>query len=157
MYLQKVISKKSNKNLFLLASRRSMTKIAESGSGSISREAWIRGSADPDPDPHKNVTDPQDRNTAFRAWCLYRYFLHGFNKPLLRLANVSDQESTGSVGSVRTRTGDGNHRDNFLAMVSSLFQLSSQSRGFLSRLLIFKSKGPGLWISLAHHPMQNCF
>jgi hypothetical protein len=31
-------------------------KIAESESGSISQ---MHGSADPDPDPHQNVTDPQ--------------------------------------------------------------------------------------------------
>jgi hypothetical protein len=33
-----------------------MTKIAGSGSGSISPR---HGSADPDPDPHQNVMDPQ--------------------------------------------------------------------------------------------------
>jgi hypothetical protein len=39
---------------FLLASLRSMTKIA--GSGSISQR---HGSADPDPDPPQNVMDPE--------------------------------------------------------------------------------------------------
>jgi hypothetical protein len=43
----------------LLASWRSMAKIArsgpESGSGSISQR---HGSADPDPDPQQNVMDP---------------------------------------------------------------------------------------------------
>ncbi len=39
---------------FLLASWRSMTKIA--GSGSISQS---HGSADPDPDPYQNVMDPE--------------------------------------------------------------------------------------------------
>ncbi len=45
---------------FLLASWRSMTKIAGSGSGSgsISQK---HGSADPDPDPHQNVMDQQHR------------------------------------------------------------------------------------------------
>jgi hypothetical protein len=33
-----------------------MTKIAGSGSGSICQR---HGSADPDPDPHQNVMDPQ--------------------------------------------------------------------------------------------------
>jgi hypothetical protein len=43
---------------FLLASLRSMTKIAGSGSasGSISQS---HGSADPDPDPHDNVMYPE--------------------------------------------------------------------------------------------------
>jgi hypothetical protein len=41
---------------FLLASWRSMTKIAGSGSGSSSQR---QGSADPDPDPHQNVMDPE--------------------------------------------------------------------------------------------------
>jgi hypothetical protein len=51
---------KSNKQklckkiIFLLASWRSVTKIA--GSGSISQ--W-HGSADPDPNPHQNVMDPE--------------------------------------------------------------------------------------------------
>ncbi len=49
----KVISKKSFKKIsFLLASCRSMTKIA--GSGSISQR---HGSADPDQDPLQNVMD----------------------------------------------------------------------------------------------------
>jgi hypothetical protein len=50
MYLQKVISRK----FFLLASWRSMTKIAQSWSWSISQ---MHGSADPD--PYQNVTDLQ--------------------------------------------------------------------------------------------------
>jgi hypothetical protein len=62
MYLQKVISRKKfiKKISFLLASWRSMTKIAGSwsksgsGSGSISQR---HGSADPD--PHQNVMDPE--------------------------------------------------------------------------------------------------
>jgi hypothetical protein len=37
-----------------------------------------------------------------------------------------------------------------LAKVSRLCQLSSHSHGFLSRLKIFKSIGPSLWISLVH-------
>ncbi len=45
-----------NYRSFLLASWRSMTKIAGSGSGSISQR---HGSADPDPDPPQNVMDPQ--------------------------------------------------------------------------------------------------
>ncbi len=52
---QKILFKKIS---FLLASGRSVTKIAGSGSGSISQR---HGSADPDPDPdlHQNVIDPQ--------------------------------------------------------------------------------------------------
>ncbi len=46
--------KKLEKIVFLLASWRSMTKIAESWSGSISQ---MHGSADPD--PYQNVTDLQ--------------------------------------------------------------------------------------------------
>jgi hypothetical protein len=55
MYLQKVICKKlfQNKISFLLASQ--SKKIA----GSISNR---HGSADPDPDPHQNVMDPQHCN-----------------------------------------------------------------------------------------------
>jgi hypothetical protein len=51
---------------FLLASKRTMTKLAGSGSGSISHR---HGSADtdPDPDPHQNVIDPQ--GTWCRATC----------------------------------------------------------------------------------------
>ncbi len=52
MYLQKVICGK--KISFLLASWRSLMKIA--GSGSISQR---HGSADPDPGPQQNVMDPQ--------------------------------------------------------------------------------------------------
>jgi hypothetical protein len=58
-YLQKVLSRKTCfKISFLLASCRSMTKIAGSGSesGSISKR---HGSADSDPDPHQNVMDPE--------------------------------------------------------------------------------------------------
>ena len=62
MCLQKVISRKFfYKLVFLLASWRSVTKIA--GSGSISQR---HGSADPDPDPdpNQNVMDPgTERNT----------------------------------------------------------------------------------------------
>jgi hypothetical protein len=58
MYLQKVISRKTFFKLVfcLLTSRRSVTKIAGSGSasGSISQR---HGS--PDPDPHQHVMDPQ--------------------------------------------------------------------------------------------------
>jgi hypothetical protein len=58
MYLQKVISRKTlyKKISFLLASGngRSMTKIAGSGSKSVSQR---HGSADPD--PHKNVMDTE--------------------------------------------------------------------------------------------------
>ncbi len=59
MYLQKVISRKNcvKKISFLLASWRSVTKIA--GSGSISQR---HGSADPD--PHQHVKDPQHW-----SWC----------------------------------------------------------------------------------------
>ncbi len=53
-YLQKVISKKQKKNLFLMPSWRPLTKIAVSGSGSVSQRY---GSADLK--PYKNVTDPQ--------------------------------------------------------------------------------------------------
>ena len=44
-----------------------MTKIAgsESGSGSISQRY---GSADPDPDPHQNVMDPQHCSQGINAW-----------------------------------------------------------------------------------------
>ncbi len=57
MYLQKVISRKTFfKISFLLASWRSVTKIAESESGSISQR---HGSADPDPDPHQDLMDPK--------------------------------------------------------------------------------------------------
>jgi hypothetical protein len=58
MGLQKVISRKTFLNsFFLLASSRSMLKIAGSRSGSISQR---HGSADPDldSDPHQNVMDP---------------------------------------------------------------------------------------------------
>jgi hypothetical protein len=45
MYLQKVISRKTlKKKSFLLASWRSVTKIAGSGSISQNSEAWTRGS-----------------------------------------------------------------------------------------------------------------
>ncbi len=47
-----------------------------------------------------------------------------------------------------------------LANVSRLCQLSSHSRGLLSKLLIFKCTGPSLWISWAHKtPSYNtkCF
>ncbi len=56
MYLQKVPTSRKNcvKTRFLLASWRSMTKIA--GSRSISQR---HGSADPDPDPHQNAMDPK--------------------------------------------------------------------------------------------------
>jgi hypothetical protein len=37
-----------------------------------------------------------------------------------------------------------------LAKVSRLCQLSSHSRGFLSRIWIFKNIGPSLWISCAY-------
>ncbi len=58
------VSKKTflKKIIFLLASWRSMTKIAGSGSASGSGSITQRhGSADPDPDPdpHQNVMDPQ--------------------------------------------------------------------------------------------------
>ncbi len=61
MYLKKVTSRKIVlKICFLLASGRSMTKIAGSGSESGSRTIKQRhGSADPDPDPHQNVMDPE--------------------------------------------------------------------------------------------------
>ncbi len=43
-----------------------------------------------------------------------------------------------------------------LAKESRLCQLSSHSRGFLSKLLIFKCIGPSLWISLVHKtPSHN--
>ncbi len=61
MYLQKVRNEqKTKKKYFLLASWRSMLKIAGSGSGSGSINQR-HGSADPDPnpDPHQNVMDPQ--------------------------------------------------------------------------------------------------
>jgi hypothetical protein len=45
-----------NKNSFLLASSRSMTKKAGSGSEFVSHR---HGSADPDPDPLQNVMDPE--------------------------------------------------------------------------------------------------
>ncbi len=48
--------KKCKKNSFLLTTSRSMAKIAGSRSGFISQK---HGSADPDPDPHQNVMDPQ--------------------------------------------------------------------------------------------------
>ena len=51
MYLQKVMSRKTfNFNKFFVG----ILKIA--GNGSISQR---HGSADPDPDPHQNVMDPQ--------------------------------------------------------------------------------------------------
>jgi hypothetical protein len=71
MYLQKVISRKTflKTLVFFLASLRLMTKIAgsgcRSGSGSISQR---HGSADPDPDPHQNVIDPQH--------CMKQYVLY---------------------------------------------------------------------------------
>jgi hypothetical protein len=60
-YLQKVIRRKTFKKLVFMASRRSIMKIE--GSGFISQR---HGSADPDPDPHKNFLDPQ------------HFFLHFF-------------------------------------------------------------------------------
>jgi hypothetical protein len=42
-----------------------MTKIAGSGSGSISQR---HGSADPDPDQHQNVMDPQHCCTVTGRW-----------------------------------------------------------------------------------------
>ncbi len=90
--LQKVISRKTLfKKLpsFLLASWRSMTKIAgsrsgsEYGSGSISQRHW---SADPDPDPHQNVMDPEHssqsvfmvllHNGGFCNGCMAKRCLH---------------------------------------------------------------------------------
>jgi hypothetical protein len=70
MYHQKVISRKTLKSfiIFLLASWRSMTIIAGSGSASESGSISQRhGSADPDPgpDPHQNVMDQQ------HWWSLY--------------------------------------------------------------------------------------
>ncbi len=57
---------KSLKNIFLLASWRSMTKIAAgSKSGSISQR---HGSAYPDPDPHQNVMDPQHCHKGTKAF-----------------------------------------------------------------------------------------
>jgi hypothetical protein len=58
MYIQKVISRIFFKISFLLASSRSMMKIA--GYGSISQR---HGSADPD--PYQNVMDPQHRFIVF--------------------------------------------------------------------------------------------
>jgi hypothetical protein len=40
-----------------------------------------------------------------------------------------------------------------LAKILGLCQLSSHIRGFFSRLYIFKSIGPFLWISLAHNTL----
>ncbi len=58
MYSVYWVPSKSNKQKYLLASWRSMTKIAGSGSGSGSGSISQRhGSADPD--PYQNVTDPQ--------------------------------------------------------------------------------------------------
>jgi hypothetical protein len=63
IYLLKVVISRKKKRLFiyfLLASWRSMTKRAGSGSASWSSSISQRhGSADPDPDPHQNVMDPQ--------------------------------------------------------------------------------------------------
>jgi hypothetical protein len=59
MYLQKVIYRQTFKKIiFLLASWRSLMRIAGSESGSINNR---HGSADPnsEPDPHQNVMDPQ--------------------------------------------------------------------------------------------------
>ncbi len=58
---------------FLLASWRSMTKIAGSGSGSISQR---HGSADPDPDPHQNVMDPEHCYHLSHAARLFYPWLH---------------------------------------------------------------------------------
>ncbi len=57
LYLQ-TRNKQKNffKTSFLFASWRSKTKIAGSGSESISQR---HGSADPDPGPHQNVMDPE--------------------------------------------------------------------------------------------------
>ncbi len=61
-----------NKNCFLLASWRSMTKKA--GSGSISQR---HGSPDPDPDPLQNVMDPEH---CFKTWnsLLFSIFVDHF-------------------------------------------------------------------------------
>ncbi len=45
---------------------------------------------------------------------------------------------------------DGSHRDNFGESLMTLSADKYKSHGFLSRLQIFKSIGPSLWISLAH-------
>jgi hypothetical protein len=73
---QKKLCKKIN---FLLASWRSMTKTAGSGSesGSISQ---THGSADPDPDQPQNVMDPQHWKIVWKTliptvmWLLYGVF-----------------------------------------------------------------------------------
>ncbi len=48
--------KKLEKNLFLLASWKSPTKRAGSGSRTVNQ---VYGSKDPDQDPYQNVTDPE--------------------------------------------------------------------------------------------------
>jgi hypothetical protein len=59
MYLQKVISKTNwEKTYFLLAFWKTLTKTA--GSGSVNQ---VYGSKDPD--PYKNVTDPENCWQAF--------------------------------------------------------------------------------------------
>ena len=70
--VSKAISRKTFfLKFFLLASWRSMTKIAGSGSesGSISQR---NGSVDPDPNPHQNAMDPQHcfsrKNTVGIFW-----------------------------------------------------------------------------------------
>ncbi len=59
-------SKSNKKKNLLLASWRSMTKIAGSRSGSICQR---HGSADPDPDTHENVMDPEHY---WEQWLLRR-------------------------------------------------------------------------------------
>ncbi len=56
-----------------MASWRSMTKIA--GSGSISQR---QGSADLDPDPHQNVMDPQQ--WLLKKFIIIQLFVFGFHK-----------------------------------------------------------------------------
>jgi hypothetical protein len=53
-----------SKIIFLLASWRSMMKIEEPGSGSMSQS---HGSANPHPDPHQNVMDPEHCHNRIRS------------------------------------------------------------------------------------------
>ncbi len=89
------------KNCFLLASWRSMTKIAGSGSksGSISQ---IHGSADPDQNPHQDVMDPQH----WLPWSKFTdWWIKYHNNRHRQSYNIMEAKSTEIIENPRTRKG----------------------------------------------------
>jgi hypothetical protein len=70
--------------------------------------------------------------------------------PLAQLIGPVRHLVPGLIGKYRQVTPEMEVTEIILAKVSRLCQLSSHSRGFLSRLQIFKSIRPSLWISVSH-------